>query len=74
MLGGRYSIATNNIHQKDVGSVEVMTNHQPIKLWKICRFRKTCHQHQTEGICQEPSGRNVEGWWRYGAEERGEVW
>ena len=22
MLGGRYSIATNNIHQKDVGSVE----------------------------------------------------
>lgn len=31
MLGGRYSIATNNIHQKDVGSVEVMTNHQPIK-------------------------------------------
>ena len=31
MLGGRYSIATNNIHQKDVGTVEVMTNHQPIK-------------------------------------------
>lgn len=31
MLGSRYSIATNNIHQEDVGTVEVMTNHQPIK-------------------------------------------
>lgn len=31
MLGGRYSLATNNIHQEDVGTVEVMTNHQPIK-------------------------------------------
>ncbi len=31
MLGGRYGIATTNIHQKDVGSVEVMENHQPIK-------------------------------------------
>lgn len=31
MLGGRYSIATNNIHQEDVGAIEFMTNHQPIK-------------------------------------------
>lgn len=31
MLGGRYGIATTNIHQKDVGSVEVMENHQPIR-------------------------------------------
>lgn len=31
MLGWRYSLATNNIHQEDVGTVEVMTNHQPIK-------------------------------------------
>ena len=31
MLEGRYGLATNNIHQKDVGSVEVMENHQPIK-------------------------------------------
>ena len=31
MLGSRYSIASNNIHQEDVGMVEVMTNHQPIK-------------------------------------------
>lgn len=41
MLGGRYSIATNNIHQKDVGSVEVMTNHQPIKALEDMSFRKT---------------------------------
>jgi len=31
MLGGRYGIATNNIHQQDVSSVEVMDNHQPIR-------------------------------------------
>lgn len=31
MLGSRYSLASNNIHQEDVGTVEVMTNHQPIK-------------------------------------------
>lgn len=38
MLGGRYSIATNNIHQNDVGSVEVMTNHQPIKALEDMSF------------------------------------
>ncbi len=38
MLGGRYSIATNNIHQGDVGSVEVMTNHQPIKALEDMTF------------------------------------
>jgi len=31
MLGGRYGIATNNIHQQDVASVEVLENHQPIR-------------------------------------------
>ncbi len=31
MLEGRYGLATNNIHPEDVGSVEVMENHQPIK-------------------------------------------
>ena len=31
MLGSRYTLASNNIHQEDVGTVEVMTNHQPIK-------------------------------------------
>lgn len=38
MLGGRYGIATNNIHQKDVGSVEVMENHQPIKALEDVSF------------------------------------
>ena len=31
LLGGRYGIATNNISHKDVASVEVMENHQPVK-------------------------------------------
>lgn len=31
LLDGRYGMATGNISQKDVGSVEVMENHQPIK-------------------------------------------
>ena len=38
MLGGRYGIATNNIHQKDVGSVEVMENHQPVKALEDISF------------------------------------
>ncbi len=38
MLGGRYGIATNNIHQQDVGSVEVMENHQPIKALEDISF------------------------------------
>ena len=38
MLGGRYGIATQNIHQKDVGSVEVMENHQPIKALEDISF------------------------------------
>ena len=31
MLGGRYGIATNNITAKDVASVQVLENHQPVK-------------------------------------------
>lgn len=31
MLGGKYGLATNNIHHGDVGTVEVIENHQPIK-------------------------------------------
>lgn len=38
MLGGRYGIATNNIHHKDVGSVEVMENHQPIRALEDISF------------------------------------
>jgi hypothetical protein len=34
LLGGRYGIATNNIQAKDVQSVEVLENHQPIKALK----------------------------------------
>ena len=32
MLGGKYGIATNNVQAKDVASVEVYENHQPIKV------------------------------------------
>lgn len=38
MLEGRYSLATENMHQKDVGSVEVMENHQPIKALEDISF------------------------------------
>ncbi len=31
ILGGQYGLATNNISHKDVKSVEVMENHQPVK-------------------------------------------
>ena len=32
LLGGRYGLASNNISHKDVSGVEVMENHQPIKM------------------------------------------
>lgn len=31
LLGGRYGIATNNINAKDISTVQVLENHQPIK-------------------------------------------
>jgi hypothetical protein len=31
MLGGRYGLATNNISHKDVATVDIMENHQPVK-------------------------------------------
>ena len=33
MLGDKYGIATNSLPQVDVGSVQVMRNHQPIR-WR----------------------------------------
>lgn len=38
LLGGRYGLATNNVHQKDVSTVEVMENHQPIKALEDLSF------------------------------------
>lgn len=38
MLGGRYGLATNNIHHDDVGMVEVIQNHQPIKALEDISF------------------------------------
>ena len=32
MLGGKYGVATNSLPQIDVGSVQVMRNHQPIRV------------------------------------------
>lgn len=37
-IGGQYSLATNNISHKDVASVEVMENHQPVKALEGIEF------------------------------------
>lgn len=37
-VGGQYSLATNNISHKDVKSVEVMENHQPVKALEGIEF------------------------------------
>lgn len=37
-IGGQYSLATNNISHKDVKSVEVMENHQPVKALEGIEF------------------------------------
>jgi hypothetical protein len=38
LLQGRYGIATNNISAKDVSTVQVLENHQPIKALDSLRF------------------------------------
>ncbi|MDR1517731.1 MAG: carboxypeptidase-like regulatory domain-containing protein [Dysgonamonadaceae bacterium] len=38
LLHGRYGIATNNIQAKDVATVQVLENHQPIKALKDIQF------------------------------------
>ncbi len=38
LLGGRYGLATQNVQQQDVGSVEVMENHQPLKALEDISF------------------------------------
>ncbi|GAB6121296.1 TonB-dependent receptor [Dysgonomonas termitidis] len=38
LLQGRYGIATNNIEAKDVSTVQVMENHQPVKALKDREF------------------------------------
>ncbi|NDV95818.1 hypothetical protein D0T84_12985 [Dysgonomonas sp. 521] len=38
LLQGRYGIATNNIEAKDVATVQVMENHQPVKALKGKEF------------------------------------
>ncbi len=37
-LGGRYGLATDNLSHKDVASVEVMENHQPVKALEGIEF------------------------------------
>lgn len=37
-IGGRYGLAANNISHKDVASVEVMENHQPVKALEGIEF------------------------------------
>ncbi len=41
MLGGRYTLATNNIHPEDVATVEVMEKHQPIKALEDMSFSES---------------------------------
>lgn len=38
VLGGRYGLATNNLNHRDIGSIEVMENHQPIKALEDLSF------------------------------------
>ena len=38
LIGGQYGLATNNISHKDVKSVEVMENHQPVKALEGIEF------------------------------------
>lgn len=38
LMGGRYGVAVNNVRARDIKSVEVLENHQPIKALKDVEF------------------------------------
>ena len=38
LMGGRYGVAVNNVRAKDISSVEVLENHQPVKALKDVEF------------------------------------
>lgn len=38
MMGGRYGVATNNVRARDIASVQVLENHQPVKALKNIVF------------------------------------
>lgn len=40
VAGGKYTLATNNISHKDIRSVEIMENHQPVKALRDIQFSK----------------------------------
>lgn len=72
LLGGKYGIATNGISHDDVGSVEVMENHQPmqvlsglafsdkaainLKLKKKAKATWTVHGEGSAGYAWQPAG------------------
>lgn len=41
LLGGRYGLAANTVHQEDVATVEVMENHQPIRALEDVSFSQS---------------------------------
>ncbi len=77
LLGGRYGIATNGINHEDVGSIEVMENHQPmqvlsgisfsdkaainLKLKNKAKASWTFHGDAGGGWSWQPEGANWDG-------------
>lgn len=72
LLGGKYGLATNGIDHEDVGSVEVMENHQPmqvlrglsfsdqaainLKLKNSAKATLIAHGNASGGLSRQPQG------------------
>lgn len=41
MMGSRYGVATNNVRSKDIATVEVYENHQPVRMLKDLSFSES---------------------------------
>jgi len=41
MMGSRYGVATNNVRSKDIATVEIYENHQPIRILKDLSFSES---------------------------------
>lgn len=41
MMGSRYGVATNNVRSKDIATVEIYENHQPVRMLKDLSFSES---------------------------------
>ena len=75
LLGGKYGVATNGIDHEDVGSVEVMENHQPMQVLSGISFSdKAAINLKLKEKAKAKLNINGEGGIGYSGQPKGMLW